>query len=72
MKGGTFGVIRQLSKDFWAPFGDIEKFANKGLTKPKKGRESLVVTRNWKGGPFCLEMVLYFKLEALDKFKIKY
>ena len=38
----------------------LKKF-EKSLTKPKKGGESLITPKNWKGGPFW---VLHFKVEA--------
>ena len=38
----------------------------------KEGGESLIVAKNWIGVPICYCMVLYFMLEALDAFKMKY
>ena len=42
------------------PLRDIKKF-EKSIKKPKRVGESLIVPKNWKGGPFW---VLYLKLEA--------
>ena len=47
------------------------KKPEKNLTKPKKGDKSQSAKKS-KEGPFCFRMVLYFMLEALDAFKIKY
>ena len=54
------------------PFGDIENFRKMSHKAEKEGRESLIVPKKMKKGPFCFAMVLYFMLEALDAFKIKY
>ena len=34
------------------------------LTVPKKKGESLIVSKKWKGGPFCFGMAFYLMLEA--------
>ena len=56
------------------PIFSLEKMQNiqeKSLTNPKKGGKSQSAEKVARG-PFCLGMVLYFMLEAIDAFKIKY
>ena len=61
VKGGPFGLFphpfscKISIKMEGRPFGDNKKISNKSLTKPKRGGESLIVPRNWKGEPSPLQ-----------------
>ena len=54
----------KISKKLKGDLLETLKISKKSPTKPKKGRESLIVPKKWKRGPFCFGMVLYFMLEA--------
>ena len=48
----------------------FKKIGKKVSQCRKRGR--LIVSKKWKGGPFCFRMVLYLMLKALFAFKSKY
>ena len=47
------------------------KIFEEKVSQSRKGG-SLIVPKNGKEGPFCFRIVLYYMLEGLDAFKMKY
>ena len=60
---GAFGAIKQS-------FG--KKWKMRTVSQCRKKGERLIVSKKWKGGPFCFGMAFYLMLEALDALKMKY
>ena len=80
LKGNALGFfnIHSVAKYFKKLKGDtletLKNFQKKSHKAESriKGPGKVSVPKNWKGGHLCFAMVLYFMLEALDVFKIKY
>ena len=64
--------IRGKVSKFEDPLETLKILEKKDSQSRKGGRKSLIVPKNWKSGPFCLGLLLYFMLEALYAFKMRY
>ena len=77
VKGGPFGLFKnpvccKMSKKLKGPLETLKKFREK-VSQNRKGRgKSRSAEKIGQGGPYCFGIVLYFMLEALDAFKMKY